>query len=160
MHLDALLLQCLGPAHCRQRICRMGRRNGGAVGYVSFAEYYRELCVQATRSGFAGTTYCRSLSMDGLNVSSSNQQAMLEFLPSVFSSIAEVFVEETENLHRFIVRGALAFGPVIHGAEVAPSASNVFGGVTGEQYKNAILLGIPRLARPTGDGRSLRRSGS
>jgi hypothetical protein len=81
--------------------------------------------------------------MDGLYVSSSNQQAVLEFLRSMFSNIAEVFVDETENLHRFIVRGAIAFGPVIHGAGVPANASNAFGSTAGGQYKNAILLGMP-----------------
>ena len=81
--------------------------------------------------------------MDGLYIASSTQQAILDFLRSVFSDIAETFVNEKENLYRFIVRGALAFGPVIHGAAVPASASNVFGSAVGGHYKNAILLGIP-----------------
>ena len=81
--------------------------------------------------------------MDGLYISSANQQAMLDFLRSVFTDIAATFVDETENLHRFIVRGALAFGPVIHGAGVPANASNAFGTSAGGAYKNAILLGMP-----------------
>ena len=53
-----------------------------------------------------------------------------------------------EPLHRFIVRGALAYGPVIHGASVpniavqAPGmAPNVF--ATNQPYKAAIMLGLP-----------------
>lgn len=89
--------------------------------------------------------------MDGLYLSSSNQQTMLDFLRSVFSNIAEVFVDETENLHRFIIRGALAFGPVIHGAAVPASISNAFGSTVGGQYKNAILLGMPMVQSHLGE---------
>jgi hypothetical protein len=81
--------------------------------------------------------------MDGLYIASSNQAAILDFLRSVFSAIAETFINETENMHRFIVRGALAFGPVIHGANVKSSAAKVFGTPAGGNYKDAILLGMP-----------------
>lgn len=81
--------------------------------------------------------------MDGLYVSSGNQQTMLGFLRSVFYDVAETFVHEAEPLHRFIIRGALAFGPVIHGAGVPAAASNAFGLEGGGQYKNQILLGLP-----------------
>jgi hypothetical protein len=81
--------------------------------------------------------------MDGLYVSSPAQQAILDFLRSVFTDTAETFVGEQENLHRFVVRGALAFGPVIHGAAVPSNVSNVFNSPVRNQYKNAILLGMP-----------------
>jgi hypothetical protein len=81
--------------------------------------------------------------MDGLYIATPSQQAMLEFLRSVFRDIAEEFTAETENLHRFIVRGALAFGPVIHGAAVPASVATDFGTVSGGQYKTSILLGMP-----------------
>ncbi len=81
--------------------------------------------------------------MDGLYVASSNQVAMLNFLRSVFVAIAETFVNETENLHRFVVRGALAFGPVVHGTDVPPAAAAAFGSPAGSDYKRAILLGMP-----------------
>jgi hypothetical protein len=81
--------------------------------------------------------------MDGLYIACSSQQDVLEFLRSVFANIAETFVSETEQLHRFIVRGALAFGPVIHGADVPIESSNAFSTELGKPYKHAILLGMP-----------------
>jgi hypothetical protein len=89
--------------------------------------------------------------MDGLYVSSVNQQPMLEFLRSVFYNLAETFVHETENLHRFVIRGALAFGPVIHGTAVPAEASNVFASQGGGQYKNQILLGMPMVQSHLGE---------
>jgi hypothetical protein len=89
--------------------------------------------------------------MDGLYLASGNQQAIFDFLRSVFYNIADTFVHEAENLHRFVVRGALAFGPVIHGSAVPPSASNVFVTQAGGQYKNQILLGMPMVQSHLGE---------
>lgn len=79
--------------------------------------------------------------MDGFYASSPDKEAMLDFLRNVMSSVGQTFLETTEPLHRFIVRGALAFGPVVHGSQV-PDA--VDPGLVGhDQYKSAILLGMP-----------------
>jgi hypothetical protein len=81
--------------------------------------------------------------MDGLYASSSSQEAILYFLRSVFCKIAETLILEENNMYRFIVRGALAFGPIIHGKNVSEKTSNVLGCEPGIQYKNAIFLGMP-----------------
>jgi hypothetical protein len=78
--------------------------------------------------------------MDGFYASSANQADMLEFLREVFVQTADEFVHEAEPLHRFVVRGALAFGPVIHGNQIPANASNVFQANVG--HKDAILLGF------------------
>ena len=81
--------------------------------------------------------------MDGLYAASSNQNTILEFLRSVFVEIAGEFNGAADPLHRFIVRGAIAYGPVIHGSAVPAHASNSFQTPQGTEYKNAILLGMP-----------------
>jgi hypothetical protein len=73
--------------------------------------------------------------MDGLYASSSSQEAILYFLRSVFCKIAETLILEENNMYRFIVRGALAFGPIIHGKNVSEKTSNVLGCEPGIQYK-------------------------
>jgi len=85
--------------------------------------------------------------MDGFYASSSNQQDILDFLREVFRQTADEFVNETEPLHRFIIRGAIAFGPVIHGGQVSPSASNIF--QSNVSYKDSILLGLPMVQAHT-----------
>jgi hypothetical protein len=79
--------------------------------------------------------------MDGFYASSANQSDMLNFLRQVFEETADEFVQESEPLHRFVIRGALAFGPVIHGNQVTATASNIFKNKSG--YKDSILLGLP-----------------
>jgi len=81
--------------------------------------------------------------MDGLYAASPNQNVILEFLRSVFVELASEFNGAGDPLHRFIVRGAIAYGPLIHGTAVPANSSNSFQTAQGTAYKNAILLGMP-----------------
>lgn len=87
--------------------------------------------------------------MDGVYAVSTDQAPMVQFLEFVFSRLADVFVSEAEMLHRFLVKGALAFRPVIHGASVPAAASNTLGNRVG--YRNAILLGMPMIQAHLGE---------
>lgn len=79
--------------------------------------------------------------MDGLYAASPSQEDMLGFLSGVFSALAQEFIDENNALHRFMLRGGLAFGPVIHGAGVGAEASDTL--AANGQYRDAILLGMP-----------------
>lgn len=79
--------------------------------------------------------------MDGFYATSPSKNEMLIFLRSVMSSVGKIFLETTEPLHRFIVRGALAFGPIIHGAKVSDEVDQDL--VDHGAYKSSILLGMP-----------------
>ncbi|TAK41017.1 MAG: hypothetical protein EPO27_20065 [Betaproteobacteria bacterium] len=81
--------------------------------------------------------------MDGLYAATPNQATIFEFLRAVFVEVANEFNQAADPLHRFIIRAALAYGPVIHGTAVPANASNPFQSAAGTAYKNAILLGIP-----------------
>jgi hypothetical protein len=81
--------------------------------------------------------------MDGLYVSSHSQACIQDFLRSVLAPIAAEFISEQTPNHRFIVRGAMAYGPVIHGTAVPQAASPAFQTQVGGAYKDAILLGLP-----------------
>src|SRR5438309_875923 len=65
----------------------------------------------------------------------------LNFLRGVFGALGHEFNVTEENRFRFIVRGGLAFGPAIHGADVPAAASSVVAGP--RQYRDSILLGMP-----------------
>ena len=79
--------------------------------------------------------------MDGLYASSANQTRMLSFLRNVLQTLADEFNNEADPLHRFIVRGGLAFGPTYHGHQVGNPASPVLAAHT--DYRDQILLGLP-----------------
>lgn len=78
--------------------------------------------------------------MDGFYVASQNRTYMLDFLRTVFSEVATEFNATAQPHHRFLIRGGLAFGPVIHGNGVGPCANEL---QNDETYRNAILLGTP-----------------
>lgn len=89
--------------------------------------------------------------MDGLYVSSHSQACIQDFLRSVLAPIASEFISEQTPNHRFIVRGAMAYGPVIHGTQVPPAVSPAFQSPAGAKYKDAILLGLPMVQANQGE---------
>ena len=94
--------------------------------------------------------------MDGFYASSPNQRNILDFLRNVFRSVADEVSNQAAIRHRFIIRGGLAFGPVIHGRSVPEQASRTMH--NNDVYRNSLLLGLPmvqanaseRLAPPFG----------
>jgi len=80
--------------------------------------------------------------MDGIYVSSKKKSAIMEFLRKFFRMHAIMFCAERDPLHRFLVRGGLSFGPVVHGRDIATECAD-FGEHT--SYRNSLLLGMPMI---------------
>ena len=85
--------------------------------------------------------------MDGFYASSADQRSILGFLGDVFQQVAEEFNGETEQDHRFIIKGAVAFGPVVHGQEIPRGASRTMD--DNVPYRDAVLLGLPMVQANT-----------
>lgn len=81
--------------------------------------------------------------MDGVYFVTSDQRALFRFLQQVFGRLASEFVETTEMRHRFLVRGALACGPVVHGFQLPESASATL--AAHPEYQSSVLLGLPMI---------------
>jgi hypothetical protein len=79
--------------------------------------------------------------MDGFYAAAPGKDDMLEFLRSVFSEVAATFNAETENRFRFVIRGALSYGPVVHGSALPPQCSPAL--AANGQYRDHLLLGMP-----------------
>ena len=77
--------------------------------------------------------------MDGAYITAARKEDIEKIIVRIFSGIAELQIREKNPIHRFVVRGSIAFGEVIHGHHVPYSASKVF--ETDLNYKNNILLG-------------------
>jgi hypothetical protein len=94
--------------------------------------------------------------MDGLYIATPSRSALEGFLRTVLTDLAEGFIGEDVALHRFIVKGAIAFGPVIHGRDVPAECNRRLG--ENDNYRRQLLLGAPmvqaheseRLAPPFG----------
>jgi hypothetical protein len=78
--------------------------------------------------------------MDGFYAAAPNRYQMQSFLRNVFKSVAEEFNATVEPHHRFMIRGGLAFGPVIHGHDVGQCATELGNNLS---YANSVLLGMP-----------------
>jgi hypothetical protein len=78
--------------------------------------------------------------MDGFYAATPNRNQMLDFLRNVFKSVAEEFNTTVESHHRFMIRGGLAFGPVIHGHDVGQCAAELAAHLS---YADSVLLGMP-----------------
>jgi hypothetical protein len=78
--------------------------------------------------------------MDGFYVAAKKQSDILAFLRSVYRQVADEFISAAKPQHRFMIRGGLAFGPVIHGDSVGRCSSEL---KQKADYANQILLGLP-----------------
>jgi len=79
--------------------------------------------------------------MDGVYVVAQSRDEMRAFLAAVFMRLAGMFVRETVNEHRCLLKCAVAYGPVIHGTDIGADSSSIFQQET--IYKNTVLLGMP-----------------
>ena len=79
--------------------------------------------------------------MDGFYATSPTKADIERFLQFVLGDVADEFIETQEHRHRFIIKGAVAFGPVVHGSDISADASREIACNT--QYGQTLLLGMP-----------------
>ena len=73
----------------------------------------------------------------------------------MFGSLAHVFLEESKNQHRFMIRGALAYGSIVLGRDLRNGSKSL---ESDADYCERVVLGMPltqafddsRLAAPFG----------
>lgn len=87
--------------------------------------------------------------MDGIYVVSDRCGPLLAFIEHVFSAIADEFVSTPDNHHRFLIKGAVAFGPFVHGRDVPQAASDTLH--LNANYRNAVLLGMSMIQSHLGE---------
>jgi hypothetical protein len=79
--------------------------------------------------------------LDGAYITSEKKSAMTDALSIIFRTCAEYFASQAKYEHRFLIRGGLAFGPVIHGSEITTQCNPELG--DNERYRSNLLLGMP-----------------
>lgn len=88
--------------------------------------------------------------MDGAYITAARKEDIEKIIVRIYSGIAELQIRESNPIHRFIIRGSIAYGEVIHGHNVPYSASKVF--EIDLSYKNNILLGPSMISAYSGEG--------
>jgi hypothetical protein len=78
--------------------------------------------------------------IDGIYLCSSSQKPILQFIDFVYSTLADVFIDETDNFQRFLVRGGLAYGPVMKGSSALNCCDEL---KSNNAYTKQVLIGPP-----------------
>ncbi|WP_152418119.1 MULTISPECIES: hypothetical protein [unclassified Haloferax] len=84
--------------------------------------------------------------MDGIYIVSDDGYELIDFLQEIFKGYAEYIVQESQEDHfeiyyASIIRAAIAFGPLYHGADTDDSVSESI--ANSGAYKDSILVGVP-----------------
>lgn len=79
--------------------------------------------------------------IDGLFALGRSQENIIEFLQTVFEKIATAFLKAKDQRYRFVIKGALSFGPVVHGADIPGAAGGHLR--SNPEYRNSIAIGMP-----------------
>ncbi len=87
--------------------------------------------------------------MDGAYVTSEDAEEMEKFIRKLFNSLSDTLIEEKNDYHRFLVKGSLAYGPIIHGKDIPASCSDCL--KENNDYVESILLGIPMIQAAKGE---------
>lgn len=71
----------------------------------------------------AALTVCERINVDvfpvidGMYVCSPSQKPILDFIDYVYSMLADTFINEPEQYKTFVIRGGLAYGPIVKGSQ-------------------------------------------
>lgn len=90
--------------------------------------------------------------MDGIYAIAAGQDPVKRFLRALFERLADVFVGEKEDKHKFLVRGGLAYGPIVRGADVTKDAAPSV--ASNPSYAGTLLLGMPIIQAHQGEGKA------
>lgn len=119
----------------------MGTRNAMSQSLAGSANHIGRVHAAIIRSKEAASRVYPV--MDGAYITSETQASILATLRGFFTSCAVYFAGTEKPEHRFLVRGGLAFGPVIHGADIIPACNAELG--HSQEYKRNLLFGIPMI---------------
>ena len=90
--------------------------------------------------------------MDGLYAVAAEQEPLKVFLRRLYHCLAQSFSSTAEDKHVFVVRGGLAYGPIVKGADVPPEAAP---GLASESaYARTLLLGMPVIQAHVGEAQA------
>lgn len=79
--------------------------------------------------------------MDGIYATSPDPRDLGIFLSNIFAALTDLFAETSQPHFRFIIKSAISYGEVYHGAHVEAGASEVL--ARNPDYRSSIVLGLP-----------------
>jgi hypothetical protein len=128
--------------HYVARIDMMGARAAMTRSLTVSARFIGKLHVamlQAPRDNVAALVP----TIDGAYIACEKRDDLLDVMRSVFRSLAASFVAEKNRYHQFLIRGGIAYGPIVLGSSISKTESTLLAKPLNHSYRDAILLGIP-----------------
>ena len=90
--------------------------------------------------------------MDGAYITARSKGDIINIMLRIYRELAKLFVAEENSEHQYMIRGAIAYGDVIHGYNIPYEASKAFENSLG--YKDRILLGSAMISAYDGEGKA------
>ncbi|WP_420386458.1 hypothetical protein [Roseivirga sp.] len=81
--------------------------------------------------------------MDGVFITTPSQIVLKRVIRKIFVCLFEIYSKTELCKYRFLAKGSISFGPVIHGRDVPKSASTSL--ENDLNYKTSILMGTPMI---------------
>jgi len=88
--------------------------------------------------------------MDGAYITCEERPPIIETLRDIYVQCAEYIASTAKPGHRFLMRGGLAFGPVIHGSDITSTSSYELG--KNPDYTRSLLFGMPMIQANRAEG--------
>lgn len=106
----------------------MGSDNAMRRSLAMSANFVMKLHAAALNAlRFAGPDFILYPMIDGIYCLATDKFRTFAFIERVFASLANVFIGESKNQHRFMVRGAVAYGPVVRGEDLSDGSRYLTG---------------------------------
>jgi hypothetical protein len=81
--------------------------------------------------------------MDGVYITSPSRSDLENTLRKIFLNLTDNFSKEDDQFHKFMVRAAVAYGPVVHGRGITDEVTTDF--TQNTEYRNSLMIGIPMI---------------
>lgn len=81
--------------------------------------------------------------MDGVFITSKELEPLKKVINNIYTNIANIFIDEKKFEHKFVIRGALAYGEIINGYDISEKACRIIN--KNINYRDSLLLGIPMI---------------
>ena len=124
----------------------MGTKNAMSNSFEQASNHilrFHACCIKASNE--ADSTYQIRIYplMDGVFITATELAPLKDVIKRIYEQLSELFITEVNFRHKFVIRGALAYGEISHGEEIDNQvnpdiASNV-------NYKKQLLFGLPMI---------------
>ena len=113
---------------------------------VNFILRFHACCLQSIRENRSLRFYPL---MDGCFIIAKDQRSISSALNLIIGNMAELFVGEKTLAHRFVIRGALAYGELSQGESITEDVCLEIS--KAENYRQGLLFGLPMIQAYTSE---------